>query len=112
MANVNVDKRGAIDCISAGHNVLILGQTGNGKTFVVKEGVRRLQDEGRAVAITASTGHPVRRRPDPAFSIDSFAGILELDGRFSDQEAAERVLSQVNIFCLYKESDIRTINNV
>ena len=48
----------AIDLARKGHNVIITGQAGTGKTWVIKTIIRTLKgpDYKKVVAVTASTG--------------------------------------------------------
>lgn len=39
-----------------GHSVLLTGQAGAGKTYVLNEFIRRAKDDGKTVAVTATTG--------------------------------------------------------
>ncbi len=40
----------------AGHNVLLTGQAGSGKTFVLNQFIQEAKEQGKVVAVTATTG--------------------------------------------------------
>lgn len=46
----------ALEIMSEGHNVLLTGPAGSGKTYVLNEFIRRAKREGKAVSVTATTG--------------------------------------------------------
>jgi len=46
----------ALALLEAGHNVLLTGAAGTGKTYVLQEFVRRSRKRGKHVAVTATTG--------------------------------------------------------
>lgn len=46
----------ALGIMLAGHNVLLTGQAGSGKTFLLNEFIKRSRKNGKSVAITATTG--------------------------------------------------------
>lgn len=46
----------ALGIMLAGHNVLLTGQAGSGKTYLLSEFIRRSKARGKSVAITATTG--------------------------------------------------------
>ena len=46
----------ALGIMLAGHNVLLTGQAGSGKTYVLNEFIRAAKDAGKTVAVTATTG--------------------------------------------------------
>lgn len=46
----------ALGIMLAGHNVLLTGQAGSGKTFLLSEFIRRAKAQGKSVAVTATTG--------------------------------------------------------
>ncbi len=49
-------QRLALGIMLAGHNILLTGQAGSGKTFVLNEFIRMAKDQGKTVAVTATTG--------------------------------------------------------
>jgi len=51
-----VDQALALEIMAEGHNVLLTGPAGSGKTYVLNEFIRRAKRDGRYVAITATTG--------------------------------------------------------
>ena len=50
------DQQTALDCCMSGKNVFITGGGGVGKTYLVDQIVRALDEAGRTVMLTASTG--------------------------------------------------------
>ncbi|HSW81360.1 MAG TPA: PIF1 family DEAD/DEAH box helicase [Candidatus Saccharimonas sp.] len=46
----------ALEIMLSGRSVLLTGQAGAGKTFVLNEFIRRARSEGKTVAVTATTG--------------------------------------------------------
>ncbi|HEU5187387.1 MAG TPA: PIF1 family DEAD/DEAH box helicase [Candidatus Saccharimonadales bacterium] len=46
----------ALGIMLAGHNVLLTGQAGSGKTFLLSEFIRRAKASDKSVAVTATTG--------------------------------------------------------
>lgn len=46
----------ALAILDAGHSVLLTGPAGSGKTYVLREFIRQARDDGKHVAVTASTG--------------------------------------------------------
>jgi len=70
-----------------GHNLLLLGQSGTGKSFVVREISKALQTEGKSVSITATTG--VASLSIGGITIHSWSGIG--DGRFSNIDLVRKI---------------------
>lgn len=46
----------ALGIMLAGHNILLTGQAGSGKTFVLNEFIKRAKADGKSIAVTATTG--------------------------------------------------------
>ena len=70
-----------------GHNLLILGQSGTGKSFLTKRIALDLRKEGKHVAITATTG--IASLSVGGNTIHRWAGIA--DGRDSDERLLEKL---------------------
>lgn len=51
-----MNQKEALDILKLGHNVYLTGSAGSGKTFLLNQYIRYLQNQGAAVGITASTG--------------------------------------------------------
>lgn len=51
-----MDQALALEIMLEGHNVLLTGPAGSGKTYVLNEFIRRAKHEGKYVAVTATTG--------------------------------------------------------
>ena len=58
-----------------GHNVLITGQAGTGKTTLLKKVHATCASQGRIVAVTASTGIATTQFHDGAMTLHSWAGL-------------------------------------
>jgi len=54
--SLGVEQKRALELARKGHNLFITGGAGTGKTFILKEIIRELEDKGKHVAVTASTG--------------------------------------------------------
>ena len=80
---MNEKQSEAVDVAVKGHNLLLLGAAGTGKSFVVKEIEKQLSGLGRKVQITCSTGIACQVYKN-ALTIHKFAGLL--DGRFGPDE--------------------------
>ena len=103
------DQHKALDAVISGHNIIILGQAGTGKSFAIREAVRLLTKEGKTVSVTASTGIAATQFTDGE-TVHRWAGIL--DGRFTDAEALERVLGQSEISQRMRSTDVLIIDEV
>lgn len=68
-----------IESVSAGHNYLILGQSGTGKSFLLKTLKAKLQILGKKVVLTGTTG--VASLNIGGITIHSWSGIA--DGHFN-----------------------------
>jgi ATP-dependent DNA helicase PIF1 len=51
-----MDQKLALEIMLEGHNVLLTGPAGSGKTYVLNDFIRRAKSEGKYVAVTATTG--------------------------------------------------------
>ncbi|HSH18471.1 MAG TPA: PIF1 family DEAD/DEAH box helicase [Candidatus Saccharimonadales bacterium] len=51
-----MDQTLALEIMLEGHNVLLTGPAGSGKTYVLNEFIRRAKKQGKYVAVTATTG--------------------------------------------------------
>lgn len=49
-------QRSALETAQLGHNVVIIGQAGCGKTYVVKEIYKMFREAGKVCAVTCTTG--------------------------------------------------------
>ncbi|XP_045173548.2 uncharacterized protein LOC123535080 [Mercenaria mercenaria] len=76
-------QQSAVDIASAGHNLLILGQAGTGKSFVVRKIQEMLTKNSKTVKITCSTGIACCVYND-ACTVNRFLGLH--DGRYSADE--------------------------
>lgn len=53
---LNAAQQHAVHLATSGHNVFITGGAGTGKSFVLKAIVKAIQDQGRRIEVTATTG--------------------------------------------------------
>lgn len=51
-----MNQKEAFKILSSGHNVLLTGAAGSGKTYLLNKYINSLKEQGIAVAVTASTG--------------------------------------------------------
>lgn len=84
---MNVLQKKAFDVALEGHNLLILGSAGTGKSFVAKEIARCLKQKGKHVQITCSTGIACSVYGHDACTIHQFLGIS--DGRYGPSEIVD-----------------------
>ena len=77
----------ALAAAKKGHNLLILGQSGTGKSFLTKRIALDLCNEGKHVAITATTG--IASLSVGGNTIHRWAGIA--DGRDSGERLLEKL---------------------
>ena len=54
--DLNEEQRHAVNLILAGANVLLTGQAGTGKSFIIKRVVTELISRGKIVGVTSTTG--------------------------------------------------------
>ena len=75
-----------------GHSLLILSQSGTGKSHLVKEIARGLLLDGKSVSDTLTTG--IASLNVGGQTVHSWSGIA--DGRFTDEEIASRLDTDEN----------------
>jgi len=80
---MNTQQKQAIDLAIAGHNLVILGSAGTGKSFVLREIKESLLSLGKSVKLCCSTGIACSVL-DEASTVHSFLGLC--DGRFGPNE--------------------------
>ena len=51
-----MNQRQALALLEAGHNILLTGAAGSGKTFLLNKFISRARTAGKSVAVTATTG--------------------------------------------------------
>lgn len=76
---MNIEQKQAIDIALEGHNLLLLGSAGTGKSFVVNNIAKCLEKVGKHVQITCSTGIACSVYSGKACTSHQFTGIS--DGR-------------------------------
>ena len=60
---------------AAGHNVVITGQAGCGKTTVIKKYIEKISKTGRNVAVTASTAIAATQFSNDAMTVHRWSGV-------------------------------------
>ena len=78
------DQTAAYNWIISGHNALLTGQGGTGKSYVIKKAVHFLRKEGYNVALTCSTGIAASHFDAHASTLHKWAGLE--DGRYENME--------------------------
>lgn len=72
---LNQEQQAVLEEVLEGKNVFITGPGGTGKTFLIREIKRQLEEKGKTVAITSLTGMAALLIGDTARTIHSWAGI-------------------------------------
>ena len=72
--DMDEDQKHAYEAIISGHNLLLTGNGGTGKTFIIKSAVKFLREKGKRVALTCSTGLATTLYDD-AFTLHTWAGL-------------------------------------
>lgn len=90
----DLDVAGATRCVLEGHNVIILGQAGVGKTHLIKQLAMCLKEREKKVIMTATTGLASTLLPQGQ-TIHKFCGIM--DGRFSNDQVVGRILEDMEV---------------
>ncbi|XP_048237959.1 ATP-dependent DNA helicase PIF1-like isoform X2 [Haliotis rufescens] len=89
---MNLEQKEALDIALSGHNLLITGQCGTGKTYTLRNIIKALKSAGRKVGITAVTGLASKQYQDlGGETLHHWAGLF--DGRFSKEEVLTNVLN-------------------
>lgn len=86
-----------------GHNILILGQPGTGKTYTLKEIAKTLRGQKQNVQMTASTG--LAAAALQGTTVHAFFGIK--DGRYGNEDIAAKIQNDID-FKAVKDGILRT----
>lgn len=86
-----------------GHSLLILGQSGTGKSFVCKEIARKLKEKCINVRLTATTG--IASLNIGGQTVHSWCGIG--DGRYSNENLLDKISNNEH-FLIYKNNILTT----
>lgn len=77
------EQQAVLETVRAGHNVFITGQAGTGKSFLVKEIVKSLRNDGKKVVILCASGIATTVYDDlgatSASTVHSFYGLGTAD---------------------------------
>lgn len=86
---LSVQQESAIEVVSEGHNLLLIGAAGSGKSCVIQRIVEQCRGKGMNVALTCTTGIACSVYPDTLSSttIHKWSGIN--DGRHSSLEICD-----------------------
>lgn len=89
-----MDLTGEIEhAVENGHNIIISGQAGTGKSFIIKKLYYKLKNDGKKVKITATTGIASSVLPE-ASTVHSFFGLQ--DGRYHVTQLIQKVCDDDN----------------
>jgi len=80
-----MDQQLALEIMLDGHNVLLTGPAGSGKTFVLNEFIRRAKKQGKYVAVTATTGLAATHLGGNTIHAWSGIGISDHLGKFWEE---------------------------
>lgn len=103
----------ALEILKEGHNVLLTGSAGSGKTFVLNAYIAHLKKYGKHVAITASTG--IAATHINGMTLHSWAGLGAKDS-YTEQEikkivANKRVKTRVRLAEVLIIDEISMLND-
>ncbi|XP_053388812.1 uncharacterized protein LOC128551890 [Mercenaria mercenaria] len=95
MISLNAQQKRALEFVSGGHNLVLLGPAGTGKSFLVNRVVEICSTMGKQCAVTATTGiacsvYPAQLKP---MTIHRWSGIG--DGRYDSSEMKRIVKNNV-----------------
>ena len=84
----------ALEILKTGSNIFLTGVPGAGKSFVINQYVKWLEDKGIYPSITASTG--IAATHIGGKTIHSFVGIGVVD--YLDQQVIDIILQKENLY--------------
>lgn len=93
----------AVEVVIEGHNLLILGQSGTGKSYLITKIREKFKNSGKCIAVTGTTG--VASLNIGGVTIHSWSGIG--DGRFSNEKLHTKILHDEH-FVKYKHNIQKT----
>lgn len=99
------------EAILNGHNMLVLGQSVTGKSFILRQVTEKLKRLGKSVVLTGTTG--VASLNIGGVTLHSWSGIG--DGRFSNEQLLQKLKTNEH-FAKYKtnikQTDILIIDEI
>ncbi|XP_060552571.1 uncharacterized protein LOC132713884 [Ruditapes philippinarum] len=113
--SLNVKQNQALNFVGQGHNLLILGSAGTGKSFLINSIVEMCKQLGKTCAVTATTGiacsvYPPQLNP---MTIHRWSGIG--DGRYGPSEIKRIVSNNVkftDVLTRVKNTDVLVVDEV
>ena len=81
--DMDEDQKHTYETIISGHSLLLSGNAGTGKTFIIKSAVKFLREKGKCVVLICSTGLATTLYED-AFTLHKWVGLG--DGQYSNGE--------------------------
>lgn len=114
---LNIEQKKAFEILASGKNVFLTGNAGTGKSFLVKEFIRRMEKDGKRVMVLAPTG--IAAKNVGGDTIHKFlwkaTGREELSLenclKLSDNYLRKRNLSKVD-FKLINETDVFVMDEI
>ena len=108
---MSADQKQVVHAAMGGNSILLSGPGGTGKTWVVKEIVRRLRAAGRNVAVTAMTGVAAINMGGGASTVHSYLGI-GLGKGSADSLSAQIFQKKPHILSRWKALDVLIIDEI
>lgn len=90
MNTINTDQSLAVETILNGHNLILTGQAGTGKTYTIQNTCKELEKRNISCALTCSTGIATCAYCDvKAWTLHKWCGIL--DGQYFNEELLQLI---------------------
>lgn len=111
-SKMNRMQKRAVEIALAGHNMLLTGAGGSGKTFVMKEVIKQLKGKQKTVSVTASTGMASTCYKEfSATTLHKWCGIGTQYRNRTDQEIVDDILGKSDCSKI-KETDVLVIDEI
>ncbi|MFH0951904.1 MAG: PIF1 family DEAD/DEAH box helicase [Patescibacteria group bacterium] len=98
----------AFDILKEGHNVLLTGSAGSGKTFVLNKYIEYLKGKGKNVAITASTG--IAATHINGLTLHAWAGLGAKDS-YTEKEV-KKIVTNKNVAVRVRLASVLIIDEI